>query len=75
MSRSLDERHNHLPPAAASGYLHRVVGATLSRRGFDGAEAGALSEMERLLELRESELRELYVDLHAAPSLDPQNAH
>jgi hypothetical protein len=30
-----------------------MVGMTLRRRGFDGAEAGALAETERLLELRE----------------------
>ncbi|KAL1408624.1 hypothetical protein Q8F55_005437 [Vanrija albida] len=50
MSRSLDTPHTHLPPASAAAYLHRVIGTTLQRRGFEGCEAGALGEMERLIE-------------------------
>jgi hypothetical protein len=53
MSRSRDEISTYVPPPTAPGYLHRIVGATLLRRGFEGAEAGALAEMERLLEQRE----------------------
>ena len=53
MLKSRDELHTSLRPSSAPGYLHRIVGASLSRRGFDGAEAGALAEMERLLECRE----------------------
>ncbi|TXT10845.1 hypothetical protein VHUM_02350 [Vanrija humicola] len=50
MSQSSDTPHTHLPPDAAPAYLHRLVGATLQRRGFEGCEAGALAEMERLIE-------------------------
>ncbi|CAK9779526.1 hypothetical protein CC85DRAFT_287380 [Cutaneotrichosporon oleaginosum] len=50
MSRSKDIPHTHLPPDATRHYLTRLVGIALQKRGFDGAEAGALAEMERLLE-------------------------
>lgn len=41
-----------LPPSAPSEYLRQMAGITLAREGFEGAEAGALSEVERLLENR-----------------------
>ncbi|WOO82956.1 uncharacterized protein LOC62_04G006436 [Vanrija pseudolonga] len=50
MSHSSDTPHTHLPPPAAPAYLHRLVGQTLQRRGFEACEAGALGEMERLIE-------------------------
>lgn len=53
-SHSLDTPGTRLAPADASAYLQRVVAGTLNRKGFAGAEAGALAEMERLLENRES---------------------
>lgn len=52
-SHSLDTPGTRLAPADASAYLQRVVAGTLNRKGFAGAEAGALAEMERLLENRE----------------------
>ena len=68
-SHSFDTPGTRLAPADASAYLQRVVAGTLNRKGFAAAEAGALAEMERLLENRESSLRcsqatmQLYGDL------------
>lgn len=53
MSRSKDIPRNHLAPDATRAYLTRLVGNALQKSGLDGAEAGALAEMERLLENRE----------------------
>ncbi|KAL7423294.1 hypothetical protein Q5752_002595 [Cryptotrichosporon argae] len=39
-----------LDHAAASTYLTRLVAVTLARRGFTGGEAGALAEIEHMLE-------------------------
>ncbi|GFZ49050.1 hypothetical protein JCM24511_06800 [Saitozyma sp. JCM 24511] len=39
-----------VPPNLPSQYLSYLIVTTLQRAGFDGAEAGALAEMERLLE-------------------------
>lgn len=44
-----------VPPTLPSQYLSYLIVTTLQRAGFDGAEAGALAEMERLLEHRECE--------------------
>lgn len=52
-SQSLDTPATRLAPEDASAYLQRLVAGTLNRKGFAGAEAGALAEMERLLENRE----------------------
>lgn len=41
-----------LPPSAPTEYLRQMTAMTLSGEGFEGAEAGALSEVERLLEER-----------------------
>ncbi|BEJ16795.1 hypothetical protein CspHIS471_0601960 [Cutaneotrichosporon sp. HIS471] len=49
MSSSRDVPHNHLAPDATRAYLTRLVGHAAQKTGFDGAEAGALAEMERLL--------------------------
>lgn len=64
MSRSRDELHSHLAPGDAPAYLLRMVGAALQKQGFDGAEAGALAEVERLLEHRECS--SLYLTLYHA---------
>nr|XP_031861812.1 uncharacterized protein CI109_002641 [Kwoniella shandongensis]KAA5528884.1 hypothetical protein CI109_002641 [Kwoniella shandongensis] len=40
----------HIPPSTPSAYLRQVIVNTLLKRGFEGAEAGALAEIERLLE-------------------------
>lgn len=53
MAHSRNTPHTHLQSGTAAAYMNRVIGQTLVRRGFDGAEAGALTEMERLLEHRE----------------------
>ncbi|RSH78460.1 uncharacterized protein EHS24_002185 [Apiotrichum porosum] len=50
MAHSRNTPHTHLQSGTAAAYMNRVIGQTLVRRGFDGAEAGALTEMERLLE-------------------------
>ncbi|GMK58399.1 hypothetical protein CspeluHIS016_0504310 [Cutaneotrichosporon spelunceum] len=50
MSRSRDVPHNHLAPGVTRAYLTRLVGHAAQKAGFDGAEVGALAEMERLLE-------------------------
>jgi hypothetical protein len=50
--QSLDRLHTHLAPSTPSHYLTRHIASTLLRRGFQGAEAGALTEIERLLEHR-----------------------
>lgn len=52
MTHSQDVRATQVPPSSAPAYLNRLVGGALARRGFDGAEAGALTEMERLVEHR-----------------------
>lgn len=52
--RSLDRLHTHLHPDAPAHYLTHHVATALLRRGFQGAEAGALTEIERLLEHRVS---------------------
>lgn len=52
-SHSSDINRTHLHPTDAPAYLHRLVAGALNRRGFAGAEAGAMAEMERLLENRE----------------------
>ena len=51
---SLDSPHTDLSPSAPPAYLHHVIASTLKRKGFEAAEAGALVEMERLVERRES---------------------
>ncbi|WRT65130.1 uncharacterized protein IL334_002072 [Kwoniella shivajii] len=40
----------YVPPDAPQAYLRQVVVHMLLKRGFEGAEAGALAEIERLLE-------------------------
>jgi hypothetical protein len=50
--QSLDTLHTHLPSAAPPQYLIHHIASTLLRKGFQGAEAGALAEIERLLEHR-----------------------
>ncbi|WVQ76706.1 hypothetical protein IAR50_006380 [Cryptococcus sp. DSM 104548] len=40
----------HLPPSSVPPYLRHLIVQILLRKGFDGAEAGALGEIERLLE-------------------------
>lgn len=40
----------YIPPSAAPPFLRRLIVSALSSRGFDGAEAGALTEIERLVE-------------------------
>jgi len=52
---SLDAPHTHLYPTTPSHYFQHLIITTLRQRGFDGGEAGALAEMERLLERRESQ--------------------
>ena len=49
---SLSELHTHLDPSSPPEYLQHVIVSTLHRKGFHAAEAGALAEMERLLERR-----------------------
>lgn len=44
----------YIPPFAAPPFLRRLIVSALSSRGFDGAEAGALTEIERLVECRGS---------------------
>ncbi|ORX33506.1 hypothetical protein BD324DRAFT_639597 [Kockovaella imperatae] len=46
---SVDLPHTHLETSVPSRYLSHVIVASLKRRGFQAAEAGALIEMERLL--------------------------
>jgi len=53
--QSLDALHTYLPSAAPPKYLTHHIASTLLRKGFQGAEAGALAEIERLLEHRELE--------------------
>jgi hypothetical protein len=50
--KSLDTFHTHLPSTAPPHYLSHHIASTLLRKGFAGAEAGALAEIERLLEHR-----------------------
>lgn len=50
--QSLDDLHTHLQATAPPAYLTHHIASTLLRKGFQGAEAGALSEIERLLEHR-----------------------
>ncbi|WVQ83840.1 hypothetical protein IAT38_005984 [Cryptococcus sp. DSM 104549] len=40
----------YLPPSAPPAFLQHLIVSSLLRRGYDGAEAGALGEIERLLE-------------------------
>ncbi|WVR04329.1 hypothetical protein IAU60_001329 [Kwoniella sp. DSM 27419] len=40
----------YVPPDAAPAILRQVIVSGLLRKGFEGAEAGALAEIERLLE-------------------------
>jgi hypothetical protein len=54
--KSLDNLHTHLPPTVPAHYLTHHVVQTLLRKGFHGAEAGALTEIERLLEHRKFSL-------------------
>lgn len=42
----------YIPPSAAPPFLRRLIVSALSSRGFDAAEAGALTEIERLVECR-----------------------
>lgn len=69
--KSVDSLHTHLSPSVPSHYLTRYIASALLRRGFQGAESGALTEIERLLEHREYppqwdyERFSLMVDLHA----------
>ncbi|OCF59193.1 hypothetical protein L486_03695 [Kwoniella mangroviensis CBS 10435] len=41
---------NYLPPDVPQAYVRQVIVNLLLKRGFEGAEAGALTEIERLLE-------------------------
>ncbi|TYJ58162.1 hypothetical protein B9479_000986 [Cryptococcus floricola] len=45
-----DPSSTHLPPSSVPPYLRHLIVQILLRKGFDGAEAGALGEIERLLE-------------------------
>ncbi|RSH90157.1 hypothetical protein EHS25_001491 [Saitozyma podzolica] len=59
-----------IPPTLPSQYLSYLIVTTLQRAGFDGAEAGALAEMERLLEHHVQRLFEgakEYADLSGRP--------
>ncbi|ORY25339.1 hypothetical protein BCR39DRAFT_544363 [Naematelia encephala] len=47
---SLPDPHTHLDPSVPPQYLARFIAQTLQRKGFEGGEAGAIVEMERLLE-------------------------
>ncbi|KAK1926649.1 hypothetical protein DB88DRAFT_175659 [Papiliotrema laurentii] len=47
---SLDVPHTRIDHAAATAYLRRFVITTLHQKGAEGAEAGVISEIERLLE-------------------------
>jgi hypothetical protein len=49
---SLDDLHTHVSPSVPPHYLTHHIAQTLLRKGFQGAEAGALTEIERLLEHR-----------------------
>jgi hypothetical protein len=49
---SLDSLSTHLPPSTPAEYLRYVIITTLRRKGYNAAEAGALAEMERLVEHR-----------------------
>ncbi|UOH80667.1 hypothetical protein LQV05_003323 [Cryptococcus neoformans] len=40
----------YIPPSAAPPFLRRLIVSALASRGFDGAEAGALTKIERLVE-------------------------
>lgn len=51
---SLDNLHTHLPPSTPAEYVRYLLITTLQRKGFDSAEAGAIAEMEKLLEHRKS---------------------
>ena len=52
-TRSVDVPHVHLDPRTPAAYLRRLIIRTCNRKGADGAEAGVIAEMERLLEQRE----------------------
>ena len=49
-----DARSTYLPPSTPPAHVRQMIVATLQRVGFESAEAGALGEMERLVELRAS---------------------
>ncbi|KIR76342.1 hypothetical protein I306_06677 [Cryptococcus gattii EJB2] len=40
----------YIPPSTAPPFLRHLIVSALSSRGYDGAEAGALTEIERLVE-------------------------
>jgi len=52
-TRSADVPHVHFDSRTPSAYLRRMIMRTLHRRGAEGAEAGVIAEMERLLEQRQ----------------------
>lgn len=49
---SSNERRTRLDPSNAPAYIRKAIVSSLNRYGFEGAEAGALAEVERLLEHR-----------------------
>ncbi|WVQ97688.1 hypothetical protein IAU59_004802 [Kwoniella sp. CBS 9459] len=62
--RSLPSEPNttYIPPEVPVTYLREAVVGILLKRGFQGAEAGALAEIERLLERHISNLFEDAID-------------
>ena len=54
---SLNPSYTHLDPAVPPAYLRRMIVSTLHRKGAEGAEAGVIAEMERLLERRKLDSR------------------
>jgi len=53
---SLNTPRTHLPPTIPPYYLQNVIVSILQRKGFDSSEAGAITEIERLLENRQSQV-------------------
>lgn len=45
---------SYIPPSTAPPFVRHLIVSALSSRGYDGAEAGALTEIERLVERRGS---------------------
>jgi hypothetical protein len=68
---SLDTQTITLHPSTPPQYLQRMIMTTLHRKGFESAEAGALAEMERLLENRWSKFKApleancIYIDVQS----------
>ncbi|WVF70203.1 hypothetical protein IAT40_004991 [Kwoniella sp. CBS 6097] len=71
----------YIPPEASTAYLRDAVVGVLLKRGFEGAEAGALAEIERLLEKHISNLFEDAIEYahlagrRAANAIDLVAAH